>query len=223
MTEKKYDIDEGWAFAKENKFSKMVNETRFDRAKFKATKNRETAERERKPLTEAEMAEFEKASTIDALTGVLNFKTFYRKLDYELRRAKRYKRPLSLMLVQLDNLDNCKRQYGAMVEDEMVKSAVRLILGCIRDVDVCGRAEGSDIAVIFPETYSSKAMVVAERVRDKLRSESINNDLRHLRVTASIGVVSFPTHARDEHDLLQKAIQFAGHAREEGGDMVFNG
>lgn len=225
MTDKKYDVDEGWAFAKENKFSKMVTESRFDRQKFRAAKNRVKAERERKPLTDAELAEMEKASLLDPITGILNFKSFYKKLDYELRRAKRYKRPLSIMVLEVDNLEQIKRQYGAMVEEELLKACTRILKSCIRDVDFPGRAapDGLGLAVIFPETYSSKAMVVAERVREKLKNETISQDLRHLRISASIGVVSFPTHARDERDLLDKAIEFVAIARGEGGDRVHNG
>jgi GGDEF domain-containing protein len=47
--------------------------------------------------------------------------------------------------------------------------------------------------------------------------------MRHLRVTTSIGVVSFPTHARDEIDLMQRAVEFLAKAEEEGGDRVHNG
>lgn len=220
---KSYDVDEGWAFNKQDSFAKKIGETRSDMKKFAASKNRVTAERERKPLTEEEMADFEKASMYCPLTGILNAKSFFKKLDYELRRAKRYKRPLSLMMLQVDNMDHYKRQYGAMVEDEVVKSVSKLLQTCIRDVDVPGRGEGICLGVIFPETYSSRAMVVAERVKEKLRTESVSSDLRHLKVTGSLGVVSFPTHARDEHELMRKVMEFVEHAKSEGGDRVHNG
>ena len=66
-------------------------------------------------------------------------------------------------------------------------------------------------------------MIVAERIRERMKQEPINSEMRRLRVTASIGVVSFPTHARDEIDLLQRAIEFLAKAEEEGGDRVHNG
>jgi diguanylate cyclase (GGDEF)-like protein len=224
MSDKKFDIDEGWSSAKENKFTKMVNETRTDREKFKADKVRKTSEIEvNKQLSDEELSELEKSSMLDPLTGLLNFKAFFKKLDYELRRAKRYKRPLSLMLVQLDNLEGSKRQYGAMIEEELLKSATQTLKACIRDIDFPGRGDGPYLLVVFPETYSSKAMVVAERMRERLTTHNISKDLRHLRVTASIGVVSFPTHARDEHDLLALALEYANHAQSQGGDRVYNG
>jgi GGDEF domain-containing protein len=66
-------------------------------------------------------------------------------------------------------------------------------------------------------------MIVAERVRERIRTEPVNTELRHLRVTISVGVVSFPTHARDEMDLLNRAQEFASISETQGGDRVYNG
>ncbi|MBX3138360.1 diguanylate cyclase, partial [Candidatus Obscuribacterales bacterium] len=79
------------------------------------------------------------------------------------------------------------------------------------------------LAIIFPETYSSRAVVVGERIRERLKTQPINEELKHLRVTASVGVVSFPTHARDENDLMFKALEFLDVASQDGGDRVYNG
>jgi len=223
MSGKKYDVDEGWAFARENKFNRMVLETRFDRQKFKETKHKEIVDRERKQMSDDELEELEIASLRDQVTTLFNQRTFLRKLEYELRRAKRYKRPLSLMILSIDNISSLKRQYGQMIVDDVMKAAARIVQHCVRDVDITGRAEGMRIGIIFPETYSSRAMIVAERVRERIRTEPVNNELRHLRVTVSVGVVSFPTHARDEIDLMNKAMEFAADSESHGGDRVHNG
>lgn len=223
MSGRKFDVDEGWAFVRENKFNRMVLETRFDRQKFKETKHRESADRQRRPLNEDELEELEKASLRDPVTDLFNQRTFLRKLEYELRRAKRYKRPLSLMVITIDNMNALKRQYGQMIVDDVMKAAARTIEHCVRDVDIAGRAEGMRMGVIFPETYSSRAMIVAERLRERIRTEPVNNELRHLRVTVSVGVVSFPTHARDEIDLMHRAQEFASMSEVQGGDRVHNG
>ncbi|MBU6455027.1 MAG: diguanylate cyclase [Cyanobacteria bacterium REEB67] len=223
MSGKKFDVDEGWAFARENKFNRMVIETRFDRQKFKETQHKEIVDRERKPLSDDELEEMERASLRDPVTALFNQRTFLRKLEYELRRAKRYKRPLSLMVLSVDNMSSLKRQYGQMIADDVMKAAARIVEHCVRDVDISGRAEGMRIGCIFPETYSSRAMIVAERVRERIRTEPVNNELRHLRVTISVGVVSFPTHARDEIELMNKALEFASVSEVQGGDRVHNG
>jgi two-component system cell cycle response regulator len=222
MSGSKGKTDEGWAFARENKFNRLVLETRFDRQKFKEIQHKEIVDRERRPLSDEELEAMERASMRDPVTNLFNQRIFLRKLEYELRRAKRYKRPLSLLVLSVDNIDSLKRQYGQMIVDDVMKAAARIVDHCIRDVDISGRAEGMRIACIFPETYSSRAMIVAERIRERVRTEPVNSELRHLRVTVSVGVVSFPTHARDEIDLMNKAVEFASQSEAQGGDRVHN-
>lgn len=223
FTTGKFEVDGKWASVRETKFTKMVLETRFDRQKFKETKQKEMMDRQRQPMSDEELEELERKSLKDVVTDLYNQRTFLRKLEYEMRRAKRYKRPLSLMILTIDNISQLQRQYGQMIVDEVMRAAARITGICIRDVDVSGICETAKIGIIFPETYSSRAMIVAERIRERMKQEPINSEMRHLRVTTSIGVVSFPTHARDEIDLLQRAIEFLAKAEEEGGDRVHNG
>ncbi|MBA4075761.1 MAG: hypothetical protein C0508_12035 [Cyanobacteria bacterium PR.023] len=223
FTTGKFEVDGKWASVRETKFTKMVLETRFDRQKFKETKQKEMMDRQRKPMSDEELEELERKSLKDLVTDLYNQRTFLRKLEYEMRRAKRYKRPLSLMILTIDNISQLQRQYGQMIVDEVMRAAARITGICIRDVDVSGICDTAKIGIIFPETYSSRAMIVAERIRERMKQEPINSEMRHLRVTTSIGVVSFPTHARDEIDLLQRAIEFLAKAEEEGGDRVHNG
>ena len=212
FTTGKFEVDGKWASVRETKFTKMVLETRFDRQKFKETKQKEMMDRQRKPMSDEELEELERKSLKDLVTDLYNQRTFLRKLEYEMRRAKRYKRPLSLMILTIDNISQLQRQYGQMIVDEVMRAAARITGICIRDVDVSGICDTAKIGIIFPETYSSRAMIVAERIRERMKQEPINSEMRHLRVTTSIGVVSFPTHARDEIDLLQRAIEFLAKA-----------
>jgi diguanylate cyclase (GGDEF)-like protein len=232
MSEEKFDPlsydpsvgDQGWAAAgRESMFTRMVLQNRWDRQRFKEKKQQQGFDKSRAYiLTEDKLAEYEKASLHDKLTGLFNARTFRNKLHYELRRAKRYKRPVSLLLLIPDRLDELKKQYGSMALDEIMKSAAKIMKGAIRDVDVPCRSGTEQLAVIFPETYSSRALVVAERIRETMKTTKISDDIRGLRVTASIGVVSFPTHARDEVELFAIASRFVEKAKKDGGDMVYN-
>lgn len=214
---------EGWAFARDTKFTSMLLEMRVSRQKFKETKQQAMLDSSREILTEEKLEEFERMTMIDEVTELYNPRTFAKKLEYELRRAKRYKRPLSLLVMSIDHMDQLVRQYGRLLIDDTLKAAAGIIRAAIRDVDVPARWEKNQLAVVFPETYSSRAIVVGERIREKLKTTPINEDIRHLRVTASIGVVSFPTHARTEADLMAKALEFLDIAESEGGDRVYNG
>lgn len=227
--EQKYDpkmIDQGWAlFGRESMFTKMVLDMRHNRERFKEVQRRNinNNERQHHPLTEDKIEEFERVGLRDKLTNLCNPRMFGKKLQYELRRAKRYKRPLSLLVVAIDDLDGVGKIHGHLAIDDVIRSAANICQAAIRDVDVAARCSPDKLAIIFPETYSSRAIVVGERIREKIKGTQINEDLRHLRVTASVGVVSFPTHARDEQDLLNRALEFLRTAQRDGGDRVHNG
>lgn len=217
------DAREGWSYVRENKFTQMMKKTKEDRQKFKEEVQQRSLDRSRQFISEDKLDHYEKVTLIDKSTGIYNHKAFMRKLEYELKRAKRYKRPVSILIMEIDGLETYGRQYGSMIVEDMLKSATGICQKAIRDVDVPGRCKENRLAIIFPETYSSRAVVVGERIRERLKTQPINDELKHLRVTASVGVVSFPTHARDENDLMFKALEFLEVARTEGGDRVYNG
>jgi len=214
----------GTDFIRESAFTRKVFEVRVDRQKFKEAQKRAISDRNRqKELPEEKLAEYEKRTLYDALTGLYNPRTFIKKLEYELKRAKRYKRPLSLIVVSLDGLDKLGEVHGALVIEDILKSAAAVIQGAIRDVDIPSRCGHDQLSVIFPETYSSRAVLVGERIKERIATRNLGEDMRKLRVTASIGVVSFPTHAREENELMSKALEFLEEAQRRGGDCVFSG
>jgi len=217
--------EQGWAaLGRESIFSRMVLENRWNRQRFKEVQKQQTYDKSRHTfISEERLAEYEKASLLDKYTGLFNSRSFRNKLHYELRRAKRYKRPVSLLIMRLDRLDEIKRQFGSLAQDELMKGAAIVVKQAIRDVDIASRCAADQFAIIFPETYSTRAVVVGERIRELLKTTKISDNMRGLSVTASIGVVSFPTHARDEVELLKIATNFLSTASAEGGDKVCNG
>src|SRR5262245_48248253 len=89
---------EGWRqVARETKFTKMVLEMRIERQKFKESKQQQLLDKTREVLTDEKLAVLEKVTLYDRTTGLLNVRGFQKKLDYEVRRAKRYKRAISLL------------------------------------------------------------------------------------------------------------------------------
>jgi len=222
--DKPWTAGEGRDFIRETMFTRKVFEIRISRQKFKEAKQKAIFDRTRQnELPEEKLKEYERQTLYDGLTGLFNPRTFIRKLEYELKRAKRYKRPLSLVVIALDGLDHLGEAYGALVLDDILKSCAVIVQSSIRDVDVAARCAVDQLAVLFPETYSSRAVLVGERIREKIAAQPITNDNRKLRVTASIGVVSFPTHAREENDLMSKALEFLEEAQTRGGDCVYSG
>jgi diguanylate cyclase (GGDEF)-like protein len=211
--------DKGWRrFAKDSMFTKKVHENRISREKFKETKAVGV-----RFFSDEELAEYEETVLIDRVTGLHSSIAFDRRFKFEVKRARRYKRPLALLLLTVDGLDKIGREFGQLTIEDCLRAAARLIKGAIRDVDIAAVTDAGPIAILFPETYSSRATVVGERIRFKLKQEQISEDLASIRVTASIGIVSFPTHSRDDHGLFEKAVEFLSVAQDQGGDRVITG
>jgi diguanylate cyclase (GGDEF)-like protein len=211
--------DKGWRrFAKDSIFTKKVHENRISREKFKETKAVGM-----RFLTDEELADYEETVLIDRVTGLHSAIAFDRRFKFEVKRARRYKRPLALLLLTVDGLDRIGREFGELTIEDCLRAAARLIKGAIRDVDIAAVTDAGPVAILFPETYSSRATIVGERIRFKLKQEQISEDLASIRVTASIGIVSFPTHSRDDAGLFEKAVEFLTEAQEQGGDRVITG
>jgi diguanylate cyclase (GGDEF)-like protein len=215
---------EGWEFAPEGLFARKVVENRVTRKKISQARQQAQQEEERShTLTEELLEKYERAVLVDPLTGIYNTRTFFRKLVYELKRAKRYKRPLALLVMSVDRLGHYAHDYSAMIVDDIFYAVAAFMRDAVRDVDIPARCGQDHLAVIFPETYASRAVKVGERIREQLSSQPISEALRNIRITVSVGVVSFPTHGREENDLLLKALDFHDEARRRGGDRVYSG
>lgn len=164
--------------------------------------------------------EIERLALLDMLTGLYNSRTFLKELKDELKRSKRYKRPVSLCMVSVDNFKELTRQYGALTSDGVVKYVGEILKGATRDVDIAARYSSEEFALIFPETGVQGATVVAERIRQRVAHQSLSANYNNLKVTASVGLAAFPTHAREHDELLQRGIEALEQALNAGGDRV---
>ncbi len=164
--------------------------------------------------------EVERRALLDLLSQTYNFRTFFKRLHYELRRARRYKRALAVVLVAIDHLDQIGRLHGLDAADVMVKSAAYTLLGSIRDVDIAGRCREDTFGVILPETADAGAEVAAERIRTKMERHSINHNWQTITMTASVGVSCFPGPAASVDEMFARAAEALLLTMERGGNGV---
>ena len=131
-------------------------------------------------------------ATVDGLTGIANRNHFIDTGDLEMHRARRYARPLSVVLIDLDHFKQINDTHGHAVGDAVIKSVVRACLGSLRTVDRMGRLGGEEFAALLPETNREGAAIVAERLRAAIAAAAIELEGRApLAITASIGVAAF--------------------------------
>jgi diguanylate cyclase (GGDEF)-like protein len=164
--------------------------------------------------------EIEKLALSDNLTELYNSRTFLKKLKSEVKRSRRYKRPVAVCLIAVDKLKDLELQYDALTTDAILKIVAQVVQSTIREVDIAARYSGNQFGIILPETNTSGCQIVADRIRQRIAVQAITHNWQNLRITASVGLSSFPTGAREEEELISKALQALERAILEGGNTV---
>src|SRR5881409_3465678 len=109
-------------------------------------------------------------ATRDPLTRVLNGRAFTERVTHELERSRRYKRPLSLLYLDLDNFKVLNDSRGHQTGDAVLRLVADAMRQAVRLADVVGRLGGDEFAVLMPETDGALADLVAARLAANLRS-----------------------------------------------------
>lgn len=108
-------------------------------------------------------------SRTDSLTGLYNHRTFYERLCEELKRAKRYESPLSIVLIDLDNFKSVNDNNGHQFGDYLLLKCSEWLHGELRETDIICRYGGDEFGVILPETTGEEARVMMARVAAAFR------------------------------------------------------
>lgn len=171
-------------------------------------------------LPSTDLSEIERLALMDGVTGLYNVRAFQKKLRYELKRSRRYKRPIALAMIGIDGFNNISAEYGELASATVLRSIADVLQTTIRDVDVAGKYSSAWFAVLFPETNASGAMKIAERIRANIESCPLSHNWNNFKLTASIGVSSFPAQAKDVDMLFAQTIQALELSIHRGGNRV---
>lgn len=142
--------------------------------------------------TEAELRqnkeELRKLAMTDALTGLFNRRHFNRVLEEEIGRALRYRRPLSVMVFDIDHFKRVNDTYGHSCGDRVLVMIADTLREVLRTTEIAARYGGEEFIVLLPETPASKAVAVAERLRSRIEEAALSTEQGQVWVTASFGV-----------------------------------
>lgn len=148
----------------------------------------------------------EALSVTDDLTRLYNSRFLNLSLRRETKRAMRTSRALSLLFIDLDGFKAVNDTYGHLFGSRALVEAASLIRGCSRETDVVARFGGDEFAVVLPETAREGAVMVAERIRERIAAHSfLTADRLDVRLTASVGVATLPDVAASVEELIQAA------------------
>lgn len=159
----------------------------------------------------------------DALTGLHNHRYFQQVFSQELGRAKRYQKPLSIVLLDVDDFKSFNDRYGHANGDQVLAVIGEIISTTLRRVDFAFRYGGEEFVVLLPEARLESALQVAERLRERIEKETaaMLADIADHGVTVSVGVGCFPDDGVRKDELFKKVDSLLYKAKELGKNKVY--
>jgi diguanylate cyclase (GGDEF)-like protein len=165
--------------------------------------------------------EIYRLTIIDGLTEIHNKRYLLEFLDRELARSQRYRRPLALVLLDIDRFKRINDELGHLAGDAVLRELAGSIKGTVRAEELFARYGGEEFAVVLPETPCEDAVGFAERARETVAGHHFQFDGVTMPVTISLGVAD--TAGQDEttaQELIQRADKALYRAKNEGRNCV---
>lgn len=131
------------------------------------------------------LQQIEEIAARDKLTGVYNRHMFEEVLGKEFSRARRYSRPLALIMVDVDFFKQINDQHGHQAGDAVLRELALLLTHALRDADIVARWGGEEFVIILPDTPGANAAGLAEGLRRRIEQETFAGGIR---LTCSFGV-----------------------------------
>lgn len=156
----------------------------------------------------------------DGLTGLFNHRHFHDVLEQEVYRSEKLQRPVSVMIIDVDDFKAINDRFGHLAGDQVLRELADVIRGGLRSSDLVARYGGEEFGVILPGADERSAREVAEKLRHRVAQRSFDVAGHQLGVTLSVGVASYPVTARNKDELIRCADQAAYYAKESGKNQV---
>ncbi|MBU2541769.1 MAG: diguanylate cyclase [Candidatus Omnitrophica bacterium] len=156
----------------------------------------------------------------DGLTGCYNHRYFLDTLDLEISRAKRYKRPFSIAIFDVDHFKNFNDNFGHPFGDEVLKGIGKILQESLRSSDSVFRYGGEEFSIIFPETKRREALLISDRIRVKIANNLFRIKRKKVNVTISGGVGELNEQHPDRETLISNADKALYLAKRHGRNEV---
>jgi len=157
----------------------------------------------------------------DGLTGLYNHRHFHERLEEEFERARRYRVPLSCLMLDIDDFKQVNDTYGHLQGDNVLREMAARILRTVRKSDTVARYGGEEFVIIMPQTGAHGAAAEAERLRHVLGSAPYEGMPEEVRVTVSVGVAVLEQDAmRDCEAIIRVADGALYRAKHKGKNRI---
>ena len=173
-------------------------------------------------LLEVKSQEMTHLSNTDVLTGLYNRRYFDKEFDRELKRSGRSQSLLSIVLWDIDHFKRINDSFGHQIGDEYLRKTAAILTSVFRrDNDIVARYGGEEFIVLLPNIDADQASQLAEKVRQKIRSMTIDYQGRMVGATISAGVICcFPNLNTKSDSIISGADKALYKAKQEGRDRI---
>lgn len=158
----------------------------------------------------------------DPLTSLYNRRYFFERFEKEVERAYRYRRILSIMMVDLDHFKDFNDKNGHLKGDDVLRETATILLAQIRTSDILARFGGDEFIILLPETDKESALVVAEKLRSSVEQRSFGGEenVPGGKLTISLGLGTYPQDSTDALQLINFADKALYLGKGKGGNIV---
>lgn len=162
--------------------------------------------------------ETERSARIDAVTGLYNRRVFTEALERETRRSRRYKLPMTVLMLDVDDFKGVNDAYGHMLGDLVLERLGGILRHSVREADLACRYGGEEFAVILPETDRIGGYVVADRIRLRVEHAFSEKPVagHDVPTTVSCGLAMYPDDGLHAAELVLRADQALYNAKRAG-------
>lgn len=156
----------------------------------------------------------------DALTGLYNQAFLHSRLQEEIKRAVIYQRPCALILIDIDNFQQYKQNFGAITAEGALKRIASLVRSAASEIDRVARTGEDEFAILLPEKNKRQAKELAEDIRKKIEYSYNEETDSAKKITVSAGVSENPVDGVDAGVLFKKAVDLVNSAKKQGKNRI---
>ncbi len=167
--------------------------------------------------------QIQRVAITDEMTGLFNRRGMHEFGEREVERSRRFDRPLSALMIDLDLFSRVNNTYGHLVGDEVLRQLADRVRCNIRELDVAVRFGGEEFLILLVETDGQAALAVAERIRAAIAGAPFETSAGSLHITASIGVAQMTPDMTGITHLIAHADQALYFAKQTGRNRVAAG
>jgi len=159
-------------------------------------------------------------ATKDELTDLANYRAFKDRLEEEIQRSERYQTQFTLFIADLDKFKRINDTHGHLYGDYMLQEVASIIKNSVRTIDLVARYGGEEFTGILLNATAQDSKKTANRIRESIKNYHFEKNGIKERITISIGLAEYPSHAENAEALIERADEAMYQVKQIGGNAV---